>query len=96
MASPDEVDFRQGVPAKLAAVAAANGGLDGLDYWAVPVPTPGPGEVLRQVRAARSADAASASGRPRERQSMARPRDSLRRQGRRSEGSDMRPLGLLP
>ncbi|MEP0943006.1 MAG: alcohol dehydrogenase family protein [Rhizobiaceae bacterium] len=45
-------DVKQGEPTMMAVVTTGNGGYDMLDYRAVPVPVPGPGEVLLQVLAA--------------------------------------------
>jgi NADPH:quinone reductase-like Zn-dependent oxidoreductase len=48
----DRFDLTGTTPAMKAVVTTGNGGLDMLDYRDVPVPTPGPGEVLLCVLAA--------------------------------------------
>ncbi|MEM9133320.1 MAG: alcohol dehydrogenase family protein [Actinomycetota bacterium] len=49
---PDRFAVTPGTPTMKAVVTRANGGFDVLDYVDVPIPTPGPGEVLLQVLAA--------------------------------------------
>ncbi len=50
--SPDRFDLNSSKPIMKAVVTTGNGGYDKLDYRDVPVPVPGPGEVLLKVLAA--------------------------------------------
>lgn len=49
---PKRFELLPGQPAMMAVVTTGNGGYDRLDYRKVPVPRPGPGEVLLEVLAA--------------------------------------------
>ena len=49
---PARFDLQPGQPTMKAVVTTGNGGYDKLDYRDVPVPRPGPGEVLLKVLAA--------------------------------------------
>lgn len=49
---PDRFDVKEGAPTMKAVVTTGNGGYEKLDYRDVPMPTPGPGEVLLKVLAA--------------------------------------------
>jgi NADPH:quinone reductase-like Zn-dependent oxidoreductase len=49
---PARFELRPGAPRMMAVVTTGNGGYDKLDYREVPVPEPGPGEVLLRVLAA--------------------------------------------
>ncbi|MCG8508074.1 MAG: alcohol dehydrogenase family protein [Rhodospirillales bacterium] len=49
---PDRFDIKGGEKTMMAVITTGNGGYDKLDYREVPVPEPGPGEVLLQVLAA--------------------------------------------
>jgi len=49
---PKRLELRPGQPTMKAVVTTGHGGFDRLDYRDVPIPEPGPGEVLLRVLAA--------------------------------------------